>query len=507
MKNKIFLIAALSMLIYSGCKLEDNPTNAVTTASLATTPDGLTNAVNGAYALFKEQAIEFQGGTDQNNMYLRQYFQMSDFASDDVVCGQITTDPLFLSFSLAHAPNQENTSYFWYISYKIISDANTVIEAGSKISNPTAAQQQLVGECYFLRAFCEFNLARFFAEPYTINPSAPGIVLRTSTTDPSTKARSTVKDTYAQIIADATKSSQLMTDAASRGVIYATKEAALALLSRVSLYEGDYQSAVTYSNDVINSGKFTEATAADFKTMFANAQSDKETIFCIAFDALDDYGKAGSIASQYYSNGNSGWGEEYASQPLRDLYAQNPADVRTSYIDDVVDSTGAQQYKNGIPMYYVTKFSFQGGSPTLSSPIMFRLSEMYLNRAEAEVNLGQTSAALNDVDFIRSNRGLSAALYKGVVPSGQTALGVVLQERRMELAFEADRTFTVYRNKLNMDRTYWGYHIAGLQAADINLSVEPTNYPNLIIPYTSTKIIYYIPSAEILANTAATQNP
>jgi len=508
MKNKIFLIAALfSMLIYSGCKLEDNPTNAVTTASLATTPDGLLNAVNGAYALFKNQGISFQGSSDLNNMYLRQYFQMSDFASDDVVCGQITTDPFFLSFSLQHTPDQENTSYFWYISYKIISDANTVIDAGSKISNPSAAQQQLIGECYFLRAFCTFNLVRFFGQPYTINPSAPGVILRTSVTDPATKARATVKDTYAQVIADGIKASQLMTDGASRGVTYATKEAAEALLSRVSLYEGDYQSAITYSNAVINSGKFTESSAADFKTMFANAQTSKETIFCIAFTTLDDYGIFGSLASQYYSNGNSGYGEEFASQPLRDLYAQNPSDVRTSYIVDDVDSSGNQQYKNGIPIYYVTKFSFQGGSPSLSSPIMFRLSEMYLNRAEAQANLGQTASALSDVDFIRSNRGLTGALYNGTVPAGQTALSVVIQERRLELAFEADRTFTVYRNKLNMDRTYWGYHILGLQAADINLSVEPTNYPNLIIPYTSTKIIYYIPQSEILANTAATQNP
>jgi hypothetical protein len=507
MKNKLLLIAAFSMLIiYSGCKLEDNPTNSVTTASLATTPDGLLNAVNGAYALFKDHEV-FEGTTDLNNMYLRQYFQMSDFASDDVVCGQVTTDPFFLTFSLGFTPTQENASYFWYISYKIISDANTVIEAGSKISNPTAAQQQLVGECYFLRAFCHFNLVRFFGEPYTVNPTAPGIVLRTSTTDPAIKARSSVKDVYTQVIADAIKASTLMTDGASRGVTFATKEAAEALLSRVSLYEGDYQSTITYSNAVINSGKFTEATASDFKTMFANAQTDKETIFCIAFDALDDYGKLGSIASQYYSNGNSGWGEEYASQPLRDLYAQNPSDVRTSYIDDDVDSTGAQQYKNGIPIYYVTKFSGQGGSPTLSSPIMFRLSEMYLNRAEAEANLGQTSSALTDVDFIRSNRGLSGALYNGTVPGGQTALGVVLQERRLELAFEADRTFTVYRNKQSMNKTYWGYHLQGLQAADINLSVPPTNYPNMIIPYTSTKIIYYIPEAEILSNTAATQNP
>lgn len=505
MKSKLlFLIACLTAFTYTGCKLEDNPANAVTTASLSTSSDGLLNAVNGAYALFKDHE-PYQGTTDLNNMYLRQYFQLSDFASDDVVCGQVTTDPFYLSFTLNHSPTQENTGYFWYISYKIISDANTVIEAGEKISKPSALTQQLIGECYFLRAFCHFNLCRLFAQPYSINSSAPGIILRTSNTMPTNVARSTVKQVYDQVIADAIKGASLMN--ASRGVQYATKEAAWALLSRVYLYEEDNTNAVTYSNMVINSGKFTEATADQFKTMFANAQSSPETIFCVAFTTLDDYGKAGSIASQYYTNGNSGWGEEYESQPLRDLYAKNPSDVRTSYIDQDVDSTGAQQYKNGIPIYYVLKFSGQGGSPTLSSPIMFRLSEMYLNRAEAEAKLGQTAAALSDVDLIRRNRGLGGSLYNGTVPTGMTALGVVLQERRLELAFEGHRTYDVYRNKLNMDRTYWGYHLVGLNASDINLSVAPANYPNEIVPYTSSKIIYYIPEEEILANPLATQNP
>jgi len=138
---------------------------------------------------------------------------------------------------------------------------------------------------------------------------------------------------------------------------------------------------------------------------------------------------------------------------------------------------------------------------------MFRLSEMYLNRAEAEAKLGSTTAALADVDVIRKNRGLEASLYNGTVPANLTVLGAVLQERRLELAFEGQRTFDVYRNKLNMNRTYWGYHLPGLKETDIDLSTDPANYQNMIIPYTSTKIIYYIPEAEVLSNPLATQNP
>jgi hypothetical protein len=221
---------------------------------------------------------------------------------------------------------------------------------------------------------------------------------------------------------------------------------------------------------------------------------------------LDDYGKSGSIASMLYSDGNSGWGEEYASQSLRDTMSAHPEDVRWSYI--VPDTSNGQlQYKNGIPKYYITKFSFQNGSPTLSSPIIFRLAEMYLNRAEAEAKAGHTQAALDDVDIIRKNRGLQNSLYNDQLPNGKTALGIVLKERRIELAFEGQRTFDVYRNNLSMNRTYWGYHLPGLQESDIDLSKQPTGYSNMIIQPSDPRTIYYIPIDEIQTNPLCTQNP
>ncbi|WPQ62762.1 RagB/SusD family nutrient uptake outer membrane protein [Chitinophaga sancti] len=504
MRTRIFYIILIIPILLSSCLKDVNPSDSLTTGNLTSTVTGLKEALNGAYALFKDH-VTFNGVEDANNMYLRQYFQMSDFASDDIVCGQTTTDPLYYSFSLAHTPTQTNSRYFWYISYKIISDANTVIEAASAIENPSDEVKQLIGECYFLRAFCTFNLARFYAKPYSQDPTAAGVILRTSTSDPSMKARSTVAETYAQIIADAQMGAGLMNT--SRGVQYASKEAAYALLSRVYLYEDNTDSTTYYANQVINSGRFTLETATGFTSMFANATSSTETILCVAMTTTDDYGKAGSIASMIYTDGNSGWGEEFASTSLRDTMADHTEDVRWNYIVPFEDADGNVQKKNGIEMYMISKFSFQGNSPTLSSPIMFRLAEMYLNRAEAEAKAGNTTAALNDVDIIRRNRGLEGSLYNGVLPSGKTVLDVVLKERRIELAFEGHRALDVYRNKQSLNRTYWGYHLAGLKESDINLSVLPTNYDNMIINWDNSKTIYYIPIDEIQTNTLCTQNP
>ena len=503
LRNAVIISFACSF-IFSSCIKDVTPSDSITTGTLTSTTEGLTNAVNGAYALFKDH-VSFNGTADDNNMYLRQFFQLSDFASDDVACGQVTEDPLFYSFSLDHSPTQTNTRYYWYISYKIINDANTVIEAVEANQTGDATRKQLLGECYFLRAFANFNLVRLFARPYSQNKAAPGIILRTSTSDPSQKARATVEETYKQIVADALKAADLMNQ--SRGVEYATKEAAWALLSRAYLYMEDNQDAAAYATKVISSGKFSLASSSAFKTMFANATQSSETIFCIAFTAKEDYGKFGSIASMIYSDGNSGWGEEYASESIRKLMSSHPEDVRWSYIVPLKDANGDIQTKNGIPIYYITKFSFQDASPTLSSPIMFRLAEMYLNRAEAEAKSGNTKAALDDVDAIRKNRGLQSSLYNGVVPAGLTALQVVLNERRIELAFEAQRTYDVYRNKMPMNRTYWGYHLPGLKETDVDLSKEPAGYANEVIQPGDPRIIYYIPIDEIQSNPLCTQNP
>lgn len=504
MKNKIFIITLVSTWLFTGCIKEVPTSNAVTDENIVASLENLKSAVNGGYSLFKDH-LPFNGQTDDNLMYLRQYFQMSDFGSDDIVCGQVTEDPLFHSFSYDHTALQTNSRYFWYISYKIISGMNTVISAMEKQSDLDAASSQLLGECYFLRAFAHFTLVKYYAQPYTVNPDAPGIIVRQSIEDPSQKPRSSVKEVYDAVIADAKKGAELMNQ--SRGVIYGSKEAAYALLSRVYLFKDNADSTIYYSNEVINSGRFELETAATYPKLFANAKTARETIFCISFTSKEDYGKFGSIASMIFSDGNSGWGEEFASASLRQVMDAHPEDVRNSYIVPVKDEDGNIETLNGIDKYYISKFSFQDGSPTLSSPILFRLAEMYLNRAEAYAKKGDAAGALKDVDEIRKNRGLQGSLYNGTVPSGMTLLETVLKERRMELAFEGHRVFDLFRNKMDLNRVYWGYHIPGLKETDINPAAKPVNYPNTHISWQDPKIIYPIPIDEIETNPLVVQNP
>ena len=78
-----------------------------------------------------------------------------------------------------------------------------------------------------------------------------------------------------------------------------------------------------------------------------------------------------------------------------------------------------------------------------SSIILMRLGEIYLLHAEALAMTGDLSGATAYVNRIRERAGLKAVS----VPSSQdAAIDVILNERRLELAFEGFRFFDLLRH-------------------------------------------------------------
>lgn len=122
----------------------------------------------------------------------------------------------------------------------------------------------------------------------------------------------------------------------------------------------------------------------------------------------------------------------------------------------------AMRNRNTFPMFYVSKFSYQDGLAMLASPSMIRWAEVLLNAAEAYAKLGEDDKALELVNVIRRRAGLSgdALMTKANMAERgyANAFEVVMDERRLELAFEGFRTLDVYRNKLSLDRRYAGIH-------------------------------------------------
>lgn len=500
MKKSIYFFALSFMILTASCELDLSPYDGMTKEQLAQYPEGAMYATNGNYAMMKD-ILEYKGVVDLRNTYVRHYYQLSEFPGDNICLSGSTTDHLFYAVTYRHFATMMNTTYFWFSGYKIINGACQIIES---IEEGTSTElDQLLGENYFLRAMAHFDLVRIFARPYTQGTDNPGIIIRTSS-DGQGGPRSTVGEVYSQIVSDLEKGAELMNSPRGKG--FASKEAAWALLSRVYLYMEENEKAVEFADMVISSSRLALESTSTYPDFFKNALNSSETIFCVQHTLQDDK-VSGAIGSMYLSDEGLGWGEIYASLPLRNLLNKYPEDIRHEFIKpeyktdaDGNIETDAQgkpvvAERNGYPKYYMTKFSYQDGAVTLSSPVYLRLAEVYLNRAEALAKLGRDDEALNDVNTIRSRAGLEGeALFSTGNMHGYTdVLDVVLDERRMELFIEGHRTWDVFRNNRVLNRSYPGVHLAEGETSQL---IDPTD----------PRIIYYIPADELLANPEMTQN-
>lgn len=490
-----YSLPIIMMLFFYSCELDLEPYSDLTSEALASSEDGARGMANGCLMMMKEQLDD-----DTRNMYARHLFQLTEFPSDALLIVKSTTDNLWYSFNRQHIPDQLNTSYFWYTGYKIIRTANTLIEQIEIDETTSDALKQYVGEAYFYRALVFFDLARVFSFPPSHGENEPGIILKTKTIEDEVKARATVGETYSQIISDLRKAAELMDmrdGGHSESIKSGNKWAAMGLLSRAYLFTEQYDSAIYYADQVINEGPFDLEPRDTYISSFWNTPGSQEALFIIYYADEEDKGEA--MIGSMYNGAGSGWGEVFPSQSYHDLVSRYPTDIRNNFIDTVFNASGAISKYPGtsFDQFYINKFSNQGGIPTLASPMYIRLSELYLNRAEAYAHLSQDQNALDDVNTIRERAGLTGDELVSLGNLNSThgysdVLEAVLTERRIELAFEGQRRDDLLRNKIDLDRSF---------PSAQNLEGETDIYP-----YDGPRQIYFIPLNEIIYNSACTQN-
>lgn len=345
--------------------------------------------------------------------------------------------------------SDHSTSPLWSYAYYTIARANNVINNLDDKVGKDATQQQVnnvKAEALFIRALCYFDLVITYCQPYNYNATEDDkmgvpLVLVTENGKP---ARDSKENVYNQIVADLLQAESIMADDYVRSGVTdkaatPTKPAIQALLSRVYLYMNKWQEAANYATKVISNKKYELAPADAYAAMFsaATAPEGGEIIFEVY----------GSDKNEYWDN--SGWahlpyttttddkgshGDVCATKDLYDLYSEG--DVRKSMF---------KQHGND---YFPTKYS---GKPKDSDPKytnvpILRLSEMYLNRAEAIINGAsiQGVTAESDLRKIATVRGASQT-------AAATKQGV-FDERRRELAFEGHITADYARCNKSMTR-------------------------------------------------------
>jgi hypothetical protein len=538
----VWLLCTLFLLL-SACKktLDLQPLNAYSDNDVWTDPKLTEVFVNGIYDQtvlgYKDGGMGWSAQTDE-------LYSNFDWENENrYMRGEATPD------------NQgSNTLNFWPQLYTSIRYANIFFENIGRLDTAGNAElvRRLKGEVYFLRALAYFELLKRFG----------GVPLVTRVYDVNdknfTEKRASWTETKDFILADIAQALPLLPPAYSgdndKGRI--TAGAALALKSRLLLYAASpyfntgndrqlWQQAKDAAKAVIdyNGGMYAlygDAAKGTYNNTFLDF-FNSEVIFARVYSGLVKADRYNTVSRDLSPNGYNGYSAYNVLQQMVDDFEMadgsafswnNPAQAKDPYAGreprfyaDVLANN--QLFKGRLTQFY------EGGDDSPQSPyspwnasktrycvrkmvdertdwnkqdyaasqwVVFRLSEIYLNYAEACAALGEEAEALNYLNKIRTQK----AGLPPVTAAGTALMDKIRHERRIELCFEGHRYFDLRR---------WGMAEKGSEdAGGIIIRRQPDGsftYQRMVVQDRTWQPAFYyypIPRTEIQKNPAITQN-
>lgn len=383
----------------------------------------------------------------------------------------------------------------WADIYIAMSNVNNILfylpELQAKFPAHQRELQTYQAEALFLRALCHFDLSRVYAQPYNFTPNAshPGIPVLKRTPGPDDNpSRKPMSEVYNFILDDLKESERLFEGAGPKSIFFAGRQAVRALLSRVYLYKEDWAKAAEYATLVINdrplpSGAsyleaFSRLTGDDAESIFRLSGFDKNT------PLLSFYNMA-PIVVQGVLTGYTTPVAVPANKYL-ELFS-DPSDIRFSELLQRDSSTSVVRVATA--KYNVPQAS-GAADKQYYNPFVLRISEVYLNRAEAYLQQNDLPKAAADVRPLIA-RGLQRPASEIVIDETDKAAltQIIYSERARELSFEGHRFFDIARRKNNLNRD-----------PHTNSEVVSMTYPN-------ERFVLPISQKELDANKNMTGNP
>lgn len=445
-KYSIKLVALLvSIFILTGCAkefLDVKPEGQITPEGYYSTPERAKELVNSIY----------------NNMlqwdeHTFSWIGISSISSDDADKGSSAGDTGADKDKLdnfTEGASDISVEEIWVANYRGITRANLALSVLPRIAIEQSLKNRLMGEAKFLRAYYYWNLVRTYG----------GVPLINSVIDPTNDAevnqamiRASVDQIYNQIISDlqyASDSLWTKTEYQSTEVGRATSGAAKGLLSKVYLYQKNWQACFDMAQDVINSGEY--ALVDDYSTIWREVgENSSESLF-----EVQAVGGPISLGVQQYSlvqgvRGQFGWGFNTPSESLNNAYETADTIRRNATMiypgetlwdgTVIIDNTPNPRY-NQKAYISKTEETFNGNDEQTNKNIrVLRYAEVLLIHAEAANELGNSSFALSSLNEVRQRVNLSDTTVTDQAQLRQ----IIWHERRVELGMEHDRFFDVIR--------------------------------------------------------------
>lgn len=487
---KIILLSLSLILLSISCNdwLDLHPaTSIVDSGSTIKLPSDADARLNGAYNLMRSYYY-----------YGARMTYYGDALSEDMQAvsqNKRTGNYYCFKFLESTAPNS-----YWTTCYSLINYVNIILSSiDNLIKVSTESDKKILegykGEALTIRALAHWDLTRLYGYPYKKdNGDSWGVPIVDKVMPQNYKPyRNTIENCYNFIIDDLSKAIELLPEERVNGRF--NKWAAMHLLSRVYLYKGDDEKALSYAKETIAGTEEMSKnpnhlwTREEYKYAWEE-EFGSETLFELQFSATENEGKE-AIG---YLVAAAGYDDIVISDDwLINLMGDEQDDIRYQcVIENKKDGSKAGKR-------YIWKYPVNSGesSPAyyLANVKVFRLSETYLIAAEAAARSGNNEDAVKYLEPI-----VKRGSPNKTVKETPVTLDRVLEERRKELVGEGHRFWDAIRNGKSIVRSQnlpYPHLESDIYKGGMNFNWD------------FFKVVLPIPIAEINANEniATQQNP
>jgi len=464
---KFFVLLIVGLSMTSCSDLVEEPIGLLSPDGLFNTTDDIQIAVNGAYTHVINE--EIWGRKLSIALMLR----------SDMVNLQ-STQARRVEMDL-HSITSDNEMVYdpWERIYTGIAAANTAIYGGGLVDLDESVKNPVIAQAYFIRAFYYFHLVRLFGDV----PYIDEIVTVDNLEEIKNISSMPEADVYENIISDLKYAETWLPNTVSTRAL-PSKAAAKSYLALVYLTMAGtndnayFQLAYDKAKEVItNKGTYNVDLDNDFQTLFNADKIDSsvEPIFALDYNNVEaDDNAYDQISPMLGIRGDDGWSVGVPTMAVYNSFDLGDYRTRVSFQTEAtiggvtVDYTNftISGHEHAANQPYIAKYSrypgdFARGSKRATSHnySMMRYAEVLLIAAEAGVQVGAGDAVnfLNEVRA-RARKGGSSTnggyveetIGASAIPADLTTITVddVLEERRIELAFECKRWYDIKRRRL-----------------------------------------------------------
>lgn len=362
--------------------------------------------------------------------------------------------------------NSGDAASIWLSNYSLVNFANRLL-VGAKNVTPTedelASYNDIVAQARALRAYGHFQLLTFFS-PNLKDDSALGVIaLDFVPTKEQKLPRNTNGEVFALINSDLdyAAANLIANTSTNKNSLrtYVSTDFVKALRARMAIYRGQYNAAEAFVDQLITDYPLTKrlfgtattitpgnrdqlVNQSGYYRLFRDGGGFTGTNFNEVIFKLERAAGASTTTGNFYQ----AWSSVNSTVTGGAFYEVSTALFNKLHPDDirratVIDPTAFP----GFNVRPVGKYAESEKTPLLADVKVFRSSEIVLLKAEILASRSDLPGVAAQINKIRGARFGNTSGDIAVPGSVQEAWAAILNERRIELAFEGHRYIDIKR--------------------------------------------------------------